>query len=129
MGKKINSSAFEYLKSIQQSHTKVKHIPYKKLNIAPYLTDSRFHIDEKILLFKLRTSMSDVKGNFKNGLVDISCGLCQENEPQTQEHLLSCTELINNCQDLYNDREVEYSDLVQGVNKQLKCVRLYSNDI
>ena len=70
--------------------------------------------------------MSDVKGNFKNGFVDISCGLCQENEPQTQEHLLSCTKLINNCQDLYNDREVEYSDLVQGVNKQLKCVRLYS---
>ena len=70
--------------------------------------------------------MIEVKGNFKTKFIDISCGLCQENEAQTQEHLLSCSELVNNCQSLYNDREVEYSDLIQGVNKQLKCVRLYS---
>ena len=77
--KKILLSAFEYLKSIQATHNKVKNILYTKLHTAPYLIDSKFSIYEKLLLFKLRTRMVDVKCNFSNGLDDISCDLCDKN--------------------------------------------------
>ena len=103
----------------------MKKVPYKTLEIAPYLTNSRFHIDEKMLLFKLRTSMINVKGNFKSGFDDTSCGFCQVNVLQTQEHLLSCMGITKHCQALQNNIEVVYSDLIQGSNKQLKCVRLF----
>ena len=106
LGKKVHLSAFNYLKEIQQTHTKVKKVPYKTFEIAPYLTNSKFHIDEKMLLFKLRTSMINVKGNFKSGFDDTSCGFCQVNVLQTQEHLFSCMGITKHCQALQNNIEV-----------------------
>ena len=73
LNNKILLSAFEYLNSIKTSHSKVKNIVYRKFKIARYLTESKFNIDDKILLFSLRTRMVDVKCNFKNGNIDILC--------------------------------------------------------
>ena len=74
----------------------------------------------------LRTFMIDVKANFSNGLSDISCQFCDKSEPQTQQHLLSCSEIRNNCAELVNNIEVEYSDLFKTTSRQLKCVRLFT---
>ena len=69
--------------------------------------------------------MINVKGNFKSGFDDTSCGFCQANVLQIQEHLLSCMGFIKKCQALHNNIEVVSSDLIQGSNKQLKCVCLF----
>ena len=124
---KINAGAFSYLKCLQQSHSKVMNIKYDKLKIAPYLKNSNFRNEEKSLLFNLRTRMVNVKSNFPSQYDDMSCGLCGQNESQTQEHLLNCSQLISNCPQLYNNRVVQYSDIFQGVNKQLRCMQLFVN--
>ena len=121
--KKIHSSAFTYLKGLQQRHSKVRNIKYSKLEVAPYLIDSHFKNDEKYLLFKLRTAMINVKANFSSIYENISCEICDDNEPQTQEHLLYCKEIINNCPILYNDRNTEYHDLFEATKTQLNCTK------
>ena len=103
----------------------MKNIVYKKFKIASYLTDSKFNIDDKILLFSLRTRMVDVKCNFKNGIADISCSFCDQNEPQTQQHLMVCPEIFKNCPEMANNHDVDYSDLFKDTDRQLKCVRLF----
>ena len=115
------------MKNLQQTHSKVKHIKYNDLEIAPYLIDSNFKNDDKFLLFKLRTSMVNVKGNFSHSYQDTTCNLCQKDEPQTQEHLLECTELIKNCSQLFDNRNILYKDLFEGKRKQLRCTQLFKN--
>ena len=91
-----------------------------------YITDSKFTNDDKCVLFKLRTRMCDVKANFKNNYSDeLSCRMCHS-EVETQQHLLDCEVMINNCKDLYNDTVVEYNDLFGETSRQLRAVRLFS---
>ena len=69
--KKIEESAFKYLETIKLKHNKVKDIEYDgKLQIQNYLNDVNFDMEDKYLLFKLRTHMIEVKTNFKNQYLD-----------------------------------------------------------
>ena len=43
---KIRMRALKYLKSFQQTHSKVKEIVYEKLEVQPYLTSPLFSNDE-----------------------------------------------------------------------------------
>ena len=58
-----------------------------------YFESSLFTIEEKQFLFKLRTSMSDVKMNFKTIFLNSDCDLCDQNEQQTEDNL-KATQLI-----------------------------------
>ena len=63
---KIVQSAFDYLRKIQKTHSKVKDIVYSESDIQKYLIDKRFTFEEKSLLVKLRGSMSDIKVNLRS---------------------------------------------------------------
>ena len=63
---KIRAAALEYLKSIQQKHTKVKDIIYTNLETQPYLRSPLFSNPETKLLFALRSRTADFKANFSN---------------------------------------------------------------
>ena len=71
--------------------------------------------------------MLNVRANFKNyyNEKDISCNLCLEDIEENQAHLLECKTLIENCQALHDDYSVEYEDLFEGKEKQLKATRLF----
>ena len=126
INKKINDCAFNYLEVIKQRHTKVKHIVYEKLKIADYLVDPSIHINEKYMLFRLRTSMVNVKANFKSQYQDdLSCNLCHEIELQTQEHLLFCNTIHKNCPQSRDNIDIKHSYLFMEVEKQVRCVKLY----
>ena len=124
LNKKICVSALKYLEDIKKSNTKVKDIVYEKLEIAPYLKDSSVPIENKFLLFRLRTSMIDVKCNFSSKYQDLYCNLCDKNELQTQEHLISCETIVDKM--LGENFGVIHSDLFMGVEKQLKASKLYT---
>ena len=55
--------------------------------------------------------MVNVKCNFSHRYQDLLCNLCGKDEPQTQEHLLECSQIIDNCPQLYDNRNIRYSDL------------------
>ena len=101
---KIKKAALKYLKNIQDRHSKVDNIKYEHIETQPYLKSPKFSTDEKQLLFKLRTRMTDVKCNFESMFDDnTECNLCNEGKPQTDSHLLDCTKIIQNCPDLANN--------------------------
>ena len=54
---------------------------------------------------------------------ELFCDLCGEYEDQ--QHLLLCKVLINNCEALYNDSTIQYTDLFGAENKQLPVVKLF----
>ena len=66
--------------------------------------------DEKQLLFRMRTRMTDVKLNFKNKYVD-HLGLLGQIEEESQSHLMECLILKDKCEALKENMEVEYKDI------------------
>ena len=125
---KIIEAAFKYLTEKKKQHSKLNYIKYDMLKIQKYLTIEKFTNENKILLFKLRTRMVDVKINFKNkySTANLRCRLCH-GEDESQEHLLDCNVLILNCLELYNDSDVQYEDIFsENVAKMLSAVRLFS---
>ena len=79
--------------------------------------------DEKQLLFRMRTRMTDVKLNFKNKYVDHLCLLGQIEE-ESQSHLMECLILKDKCEALKENMEVEYKDIFKNNTKQQKVIKL-----
>ena len=127
--KNIIQSAFKFLQSKKITHSKVQHIDYSTLEIAPYLMDANFSHEQKVLLHSLRTSMvRNVAANFRTMFNnDTVCKLCTGNYTQTQSHLLDCETLVKNCAELYNNIIVKYEDIFSGnTSEQLRAVKLFT---
>ena len=92
------------------------------MSIQNYLIDTKFTLNEKQLLFKLRTKIIDV--NMFSSL-NLECNICEECEIQTQQHLLICPKIISNCQDLYDNISIEHDDIYGNIEQQLAVTRLY----
>ena len=104
-------------------HSKVKEIKHDKLKIQGYLLDMNHNLEDKYLIFKLRTRMIDVKMNFKGQDIDTKCNFCDIEE--SQDHLLDCHTIIQNCKELYDDTVVEYEDIFNNATKQFQMAKLY----
>ena len=99
---------------------------YENFSIQDYLkSDSRITNNEKYLLAKLRTRMTEVKINFRGKYEDLLCPLCTTQQ-DNQSHLLYCNVLIENCQELSDNQEVEYEDIFSSKDKQIIAVKLLS---
>ena len=123
---KLLTVAFNYLIEKKQTHSKMLNTDYEKLKIQSYLkSDSGLTTDEKKLLMKFRTRMASVKDNFKNQYEDQLCQLCKSvNEDQI--HLFSCQKILDRCDDLANNVDIEYEDIFASKSKQVKAVKLLS---
>ena len=62
--------------------------------------------------------------NYKNMYRNHFCDLCKLHD-ETNQHLLECHVLISQCPELFNDRVVQYEDIFEDVNKQLRAVQLF----
>ena len=123
---KIRKAALKELNDKKENHSKVKVIEYNNFTLQPYLSDSRFSMRDKQLLFKLRTKMLDVKANFKGMYPEnLHCNICNEDIVQNQEHLLNCQIIVDNCSELFDNINVEHDDIYGHVDKQLSVVKLY----
>ena len=77
----ISVKAFDYLKNLQQTHSKARPLQYEKLMLQDYLkSENQMTIKEKAFTFALRTRMIDLKSNFKVGQKDLKCRLCDIHE-------------------------------------------------
>ena len=73
---RIKKFAFEYLMRKKGTHSKIKDLVYTKLDCQNYLKyDFELNNEDKMLLFKFRTRMIDMKNNFKNNYADLRCQL------------------------------------------------------
>ena len=71
-------NAYKYLENKKMKHDKVRHIKYKRLEIASYLkaTDIDLSIREKLFLFQCRMSDVDLRANRKWKYAETHCINC-----------------------------------------------------
>ena len=50
--------------------------------------------------------------------------LCNTDKNDSQYHLLECEYLINNCENLANNINVEYEDIFENLEKQILAAKL-----
>ena len=89
-----------------------------------YLSSEKLNVDEKCLLFNLRTRMVDVRSNYKTkyGEENLNCTLCETQSEESQEHLLQCPELS----DISADSSLRYQDIFGGLDVQIKAAKHWS---
>ena len=91
---KVTQYAFKYLTNEQQTHSKIKHIQYSKLEIQSYLKSSLFSNDDISTLFGLRSrTIRGIRNDFRELYKpNLSCPLCGQHLDSLPE-LLSCATL------------------------------------
>ena len=87
-----------------------------------YLKNKHINPKQAKIIFKIRTRMLNVKNNFKNGYVDLSCPVCKIDE-DSQEHMLTkCLKLENKItskeyRSLFGCDEEKMAEVVKKVEK------------
>ena len=90
---KVYNAAFRYLKTLQQTHTKIKHIKYDHLKMQPYMQDKDMDADDISLLFALRTKcVRGIRTDFSGMFPNTRCPLCSTHEDSLSA-LLMCEDL------------------------------------
>ena len=85
-----------------------------------YLSSEKLNLDEKRLLFQLRTRMVEVRTNYKNKYGDnLNCTLCQSQSEESQEHLLVCPGLA----EIPVNPSVKYQDIFGNLDGQVEAVK------
>ena len=88
VNKSIKQLSEEYLKKHVEKHSKTEN-----LKMQNYLMNFEITVEEKKILFLLRSRMYPVEKNFQNGNSDIQFTLCSKSE-ENQKHLLVCEEIV-----------------------------------
>ena len=123
---KINKAALKYLEQLKNTHSKIKNIKYKKLQIQSYILSEGFTNEEVQTLFALRSRMIRVKKNFsKQFSPNLSCKLgCIDEEGQ--EHLLDCKHILSNLEDKSILAEIEYNDIFKDTKQQVEIAKIFT---
>ena len=97
INEKIVTAAFkEYIKLKQSCKKKLENVHYFNLSIQPYMISTKFSLDDKKLLYSLRSKCYQAKLNFrKQNKGNLQCRLgCSSDE--TQSHIFEeCTPILN----------------------------------
>ena len=126
----FTEKAFKDLNKQKENLTKVMNIKHKKLEIQKYLKACNIKItqEEAQEIFKLRSRVSDVKMNFKGKYDSLECEACQENEEESQQHIINCKILNENNENIGN--VPEYEEIYNGNTKmKLKIAKLFLENI
>ena len=107
----IMKRSLSYLKSEQESKSKVSHLNFTDLKIQKYLEANPHTYKLGKFICLARSRMLDLGENFKKGKNNIKtlCPVCEDREAlDSQQHLLVCPQLVQN---LLLGNAVKYEDL------------------
>ena len=120
---KVKLSAFnEYLEMKQKCEKKLGNLKYTDLSIQPYIVSNRISIEEKQLLFSLRSKCYPAKMNFRKQYKgNLKCSFqCPDEE--TQSHIFeNCGPIKAKLSD-----SVNLKDIYGNINDQIKLVKTLS---
>ena len=123
---KIRELSDKYLLELKAKHTKSEKLfPIPHMN--EYLATEELNTEEKRLLFKLRISMVQLRGNFSSANKDnLQCELCKdENSKETQIHLLQCYVIVNHPDLKETVQTIKYDDIFENLPAQIKAVKVW----
>ena len=125
VNKSIHQLSEEYLTKLVEKHSKTENL-YPSENMQNYLINVNTTVEEKKLLFLLRSRMYSVKNNFQQGHSDLLCSLCSKGK-ETQQHLLVCEEIVKD-EELRNmmvKRKISYEDIFGQPSQQTDAVKIW----
>ena len=64
-----------------------------------------------------------MRKNYSNQYEDKRCQLCLM-EDEDQIHLFRCPKIIDSCEELANNLEIEFEDIFGSLSKQAKAVKM-----
>ena len=108
-------------------HSKVKHLKHEIFGMQKYLRNNsiKISIEEKQMIFKLRSKVTNVKMNFKGMNEGLKCKICHEEKNETQTHILECKILNNN-----ETQNLEYEKIENGnIIDMVQIVRKFRENL
>ena len=120
----IKSYASNNLNRQKDLHSKSRYLPFFNGKPDEYLLSKKLTKGEKINLYKLKTRMIDLAGNFPGKGHNKWCRLCCLFF-ETQEHLLNCVVIRNKLKDVV-DFDLNYSDIEGSLTLQEKFAKTYT---
>ena len=120
---KVNASIF--LCSLKEQHSKLQNL--NSYSFQDYLQTNELSIEQKKLLFSLRCRMTPTKSNYKNNFKEnMSCRICQvEDSIESDQHLLTCRQVISVLKDSTNILKVKYEDIFDNLSSQIEITKIY----
>ena len=110
---RVQNTAFEHLKNIQQTHSKIKFIRCTHFHMQPFMCDQDMDNDDISLLFALRTKcVRGIKTDFIGMFVELRCTLCHAHEDSLAA-LLLCEHLKHVSRNGFKYSDV-YSQIVHN---------------
>ena len=120
----VTCKAMEELTKLKNKHSKVMNIVHRKLEMQKYLKPNSLTNREAKFAFHSRTRMLKVRKNYGGSYSKHFCPICKdENEEDSQQHLLFCERLVDN--NTLAEEVPVYNDLFsEHLDKQIRIVRI-----
>ena len=85
---RIEKIGMKVLEEKKANHSKVKTLKHENKGMQKYLKHSKMKItiEERQLIFKMRSEVTNIKMNYKGMYENFQCEVCNE-EDETQEHI------------------------------------------
>ena len=125
----IEEKTLRYLIMTKQSHSKVRKIDHRNLQMQEYMLPNKNNISKEDiqLIFKLRCKVMNVKMNFKNMYDSYECQICEEEE-ESQIHIYECKKIW----EMKNQEKLDmpqYEMINNGnLNEQLTVAKIFKEN-
>ena len=124
---KVKNAAFkEYLKLKEESRKKLNSLQYEELEIQPYLESSQFSLEEKQLLYSLRSKCYLAKMNLKKiNKGNLQCRFLCESE-ETQCHIFeNCRPIRARIRNSFPEN-VNLNNIFGSIDDQIQVIKYLS---
>ena len=119
---KIRERKREYLKSLQDQHTKTKRLTIGD-SAQQYVSTKLLSTSQKQFLFLLRCKMTKNKSHFKNQFPNLICRLCLDvNSEESLVHLCDCPFIKQHIPEISN---VSVDDIYGEIDDQVRAVHTF----
>ena len=124
--KQMREKSEQYLTELQIKHSKSTFL-HQGEKMQQYLCTDKLSTREKQLLFKLRSSVTPNKSNFRKKYEnDLSCILCKNpNTVENLQHLLECSYLTSQPQLVSELKSIKCEDIFGQLSEQIKSVKVW----
>ena len=119
INQKIEMKTKNVLNEKKSNHSKVKNLQHNDIGIRKYLKHGQTQIlvEERQLIFKLRTQMTNVKMNFRGMYDSFQCEICYE-EDESQQHIMECRKL----NEISHENIPDYTKIENGNLSQMVAI-------
>ena len=122
---KISRLTKEYLINLRSTHSKSVNLLHTNC-IKDYLKTDLISVEEKKVIFSMKTRSVNVKTNMKANYSHLLCRLCfNPNEEESELHIMTCEKVKHAIDVNLLFRNIAYRDIFGTLEKQICAVKVW----